>query len=86
MTFNPKKCATTCFSGPRAPIYQKFQVQLESGSIPTVGAIWYLGVWLDQHLLWHKHLRDTIAGTKRLLWSMKRIVGQRWGAALEVMI
>ena len=51
MTFNPNKCATICFSSPRVPIYQKFHVELESGSIPMVGAIRYLGVWFDQHLL-----------------------------------
>ena len=85
-TFNPQKCAAICFLGPRDPILQKFQVQLESGSIPTVGAIRYLGIWFDQHLLWHHHFRETTVGAKRLLWSMRRIVGKRWGASVAVML
>ena len=46
----------------------------------------YLGVWLDQLLLWHHHIRETTASAKRLLWAMKRIVGLTWGAVLEVML
>ena len=55
LTFNPQKCAVICFSGPQVPILRKFQVQLESGSTPTVGIIRYLRVWFGQHLLWHHH-------------------------------
>ena len=86
LTFNPKKCAAICFSGPRIQIQKKFQVELASGRIPTVSAIRYLGVWFDQHLLWHRHIRETIAGAKRTLWSMHQIVGKRWGAVPEVML
>ena len=86
MTFNPTKCEAICFSGPRVPIQQKFQVELASGRIPTVGVIRYLGVWFDQHLLWHHHFREMIAGAKRLLWSLRRIVGKRWGASPDVML
>ena len=86
ITFNPQKCAAICFSGPQVPILQKFQVQLDSGRIPTVGVICYLGIWSDQHLLWQHHFRGTTAGAKRLLWSMRRIVGTRWGASPAVML
>ena len=86
MTFNPSKCSAICFSGPRVQIHQKFQVELVAGSIPIVGVIRYLGVWFDQHLLWHHHIRETTTGAKRLLWSMRRVVGKRWGASPEVML
>ena len=86
LIFNPQKCNAICFSGPRIRIQQCFRVGLSSGLIPTVGAIRYLGVWFDANLLWHRHLRETIAGAKRLLWSMRRIVGKRWGAAPKVML
>ena len=86
ITFNPQKCAAIWFSGPRVPILQKFQVQLESGSIPTVGVIHYLGIRFDWHLLWHHHFRETTATAKRLLWSMKRVVGKCWGASPVVML
>ena len=56
LILNPKKCNAICFSGPRVRIRQPFQVGLSTGVIPTVGAIRYLGVWFDQHLLWHKHI------------------------------
>ena len=86
LTFNPQKCSAICFSGPRVKIQRCFQVGLLSGPIPTVGVIRYLGLWLDAHLLWHKHIRESVAGAKRLLWSMRRIVGKRWGAAPGVLL
>ena len=86
LTFNPQKCSAICFSGPRIQIQRSFQVGLSSGPIPTVREIRYLGLWLDAHLLWHKHIREAVAGAKRLLWSMRRIVGKRWGAAPGVFL
>ena len=86
LTFNPQKCSAICFSGPRVKIQRCFQVGLSSGSIPTVSVIRYLGLWLDAHLLWHHHIRESVAGAKRLLWSMRRIVGKRWGAAPGVLL
>ena len=86
MTFNPKKCEAICFSGPRVPIQKKFQVGLASGSILTVSVFCYLGIWFDQHLLWHHHIRESTASAKRLVWSMRKVVGSTWGAAPAVML
>ena len=86
LTFNPAKCAAICFAGPRVQIQQQFQVSLRSGPIPTVQALRYLGIWFDQHILWHRQVRETTASAKRLLWSLKQIVGSTWGASPEVML
>ena len=86
MTFNPTKCEAICFRGPRIPMKTSFQVALKNGPIPTVGTIKYLGIWFDQHLLWHTHVREATAGARRLLWALRRIVGTRWGASPEVML
>ena len=86
MTFNPTKCEAICFRGPRIPIQKTFQVALRNGPIPTVGTIKYLGIWFDQHLLWHAQVREATAGARRLLWALRRIVGTRWGASPEVML
>ena len=59
---------------------------LQAGPIPTVGAIRYLGVWFDANLLWHKHIREAVAGAKRSMWAMRRVVGKRWVAAPSVMV
>ena len=67
LQFNPQKCTAICFSGPRVQITQKFQIGLTSGRIPTVGVIRYLGMWLDQNLVWHYHVREATARAKRLL-------------------
>ena len=74
------------FSGPRVQITQKFQIGLTSGRIPTVGVIRYLGMWLDQNLVWHYHVREATARAKRLLWSLRRTMGRNWGAAPDVML
>ena len=55
-TFNPAKCAAICFAGPRVQIQQQFQVSLRSRPIPTVQALRYLGIWFDQHILWHRQV------------------------------
>ena len=86
MTFNPSKCEAICFRGPRIPMQDTFQVALRQGPIPTVGTIKYLGIWFDQHLLWHVQIREATAGARRLLWALRRIVGTRWGASPEVML
>ena len=86
MTFNPHKCEAICFAGPRIQLEKQFQVGLRAGPIPTVGTLKYLGVWFDQGLLWHKQIRETTAGAKRLLWEMKKIVGERWGASPAVLL
>ena len=76
LQFNSQKCAAICLSGPQVQITEKFQIGLTSGRIPTVGVIRYLGVWLDQNLVWHYHVREATAEAKRLLWSLRRIVGR----------
>ena len=86
MTFNPTKCEAICFRGPRIPIQNTFQVRLRNGPIPTRGTIKYLGIWFDQHLLWHTQVRESTAGARRLLWALRRIVGTTWGASPEVML
>ena len=86
MTFNPSKCEAICFRGPRIPMTKLFQVALKNGPIPTVGTIKYLGIWFDQHLLWHTQVREATAGARRLLWELRRIVGTRWGASPAVML
>ena len=86
MTFNPTKCAAICFRGPRIPMTNTFQVALKNGPIPTVGTIKYLGIWFDQHLLWHTQVREATAGARRLMWELRRIVGTRWGASPAVML
>ena len=86
MTFNPTKCEAICFRGPRIPLQNTFQVGLRNGPIPTRGTIKYLGIWFDQHLLWHTQVRESTAGARRLLWALRRIVGTTWGASPEVML
>ena len=86
MTFNPHKCEAICFAGPRIKFEKQFMVRLREGPIPTVGTLKYLGIWFDQGLLWHKQVRETTAGAKRLLWEMKKIVGERWGASPAVLL
>ena len=86
MTFNPTKCEAICFRGPRIPMTTSFQVALKNGPIPTVGTIKYLGIWFDQHLLWHTQVREATARALRLLWELRRIVGTRWGASPAVML
>ena len=36
--------------------------------------------------MWHHHVCEATAGAKRLLWSLRRIVGRNWGAAPDVML
>ena len=86
MTFNPHKCEAICFAGPRIKLEKQFLVGLRAGPIPTVGTLKYLGVWFDQGLLWHKQIRETTVAAKRLLWELKKIVGEQWGASPAVLL
>ena len=40
--------------------------------------LWYLWVWFNEHLTWHRHIREVVTKGTSLLWSLSRSVGTNW--------
>ena len=58
---------------------------MDNKEISIVSEAKYLGIWLDQKLNWHRHIEETVAKSKRLIFTVNRTTRLKWGLSSEVL-
>ena len=71
MKFNPKKCKVMHISRKKFP--NKHQYNLDDQSFEQVTNIKELGITVSSNLSWSKHIKVTVAKSKKTLGLIKRI-------------
>ncbi len=77
LKFSPSKSVAVAFTRKMTPIQAK--LRLNGISLNWSKTVKYLGVTLDDRLVWSAHLDDKIKNAKRLLFKYKQIVGTEFG-------
>ena len=77
--FSPKKCECITFVGKSVAVEGRFEAFLYGEPILHTRVLRYLGVWFDERLTWHCHIREAVTRVTSMLWSLCWSVGTDWG-------
>ena len=84
--FSPKKCECITFAGKSVAVEGRFEAFLYGEPIPHTRVLRYLGVWFDERLTWHRHIREAVTRVTSTLWSIRRSVGTDWGLQCQLFL
>ena len=78
--FAPKKTASVLFTRKQKVPWDSIpRIKMGSHTVPFSSKVKYLGVVLDQKLLWTDHLRQKIDKARVLLFKVRNAAGKIWG-------
>ena len=77
--FQPQECECITFAGKSVIVQGRFEAFLYGEPIPHTLVLWYLGVWFNERLNWHRHIREVVTRVTSTLCSLRQSVGTDWG-------
>ena len=86
ISFSPKKCECITFAGKSVAVEGRFEAFLYGEPIPYTRVLRYLGVWFDERLTWHRHIREAVTRVTSTLWSLRWSVGTDWGLQCQLFL
>lgn len=84
LELSPGKTKFTVFSRNRKTGSAQFSVDLDETTIQASPTMKYLGVTLNQKLLWHPHINENIIQPKRSLNIIRVLAGVSWGPSSSI--
>ncbi|KAK9738457.1 hypothetical protein QE152_g9809 [Popillia japonica] len=82
LSLSPEKCSMVCFTRHRIP--SSNSIPCDNFEIAVHNSVKYLGMILDQKLLWSKHINSVISKCERGLNLLRYTSRKWWGADPEV--